>query len=314
MADLKIVFAGTPEFGLPCLDALFHSTHQVLAIYTQPDRPAGRGRKLQPSAVKTWAITHQLPVFQPVNFRNASEVTALADLKPDLLIVIAYGLILPRQVLSIPRLGCVNVHASLLPRWRGASPIQQAILHGDEYSGVTIMQMDVGMDTGDMLAKAQYRISPNETAGSLHDKLAELAVKPLLETVDALAAGHSHPVPQDNDLATYAGKINKQDALINWQQKASDIVRQICAYNPWPIAYTYAGSDPIRIHQANIEQAHATAKPGTIVAIDKQGVLVATSDALVRVLRLQFAGGKVLSVADWFNSGRLQLEVGQVLQ
>lgn len=314
MSPLNIIFAGTPKFGLPCLDALFHLKHQIIAIYTQPDRPAGRGRKLHPSAVKTWAIDHQVPVFQPVNFRDLDEAATLASLKPDLLIVIAYGLILPRRILSIPRLGCVNVHASLLPCWRGASPIQQAILHGDELSGVSIMQMASGMDTGDILAKVHYRLHSSETAGSLHDKLAQLAIEPLLITVDALATGYSNPIAQDDSLATYAGKINKQDALIHWQHDAYSIDRQIRAYNPWPIAYTYMGSDAVRIHQAEVEHTASAAKPGTIIAIDKQGILVATGKAHVRIVGLQFAGGKVLSVADWLNSGRLQLEVGQIFQ
>ncbi|WP_131782683.1 methionyl-tRNA formyltransferase [Legionella gresilensis] len=314
MTSLKIAFAGTPEFGLPCLEALFNSKHELLAIYTQPDRPAGRGRKLQPSAVKSWALKHQLPVYQPINFRDIEEVEKLAALNLDLLVVIAYGLILPRRILSIPRLGCVNVHASLLPRWRGASPIQHAILHGDECSGVTIMQMDVGMDTGDMLNKVTYRLKSTETAGSLHDELAQLAVAPLLETLNALSEGDSLPIPQDNSLASYAGKINKQDALINWNQTAAVIDRQIRAYNPWPIAYAGTGSDVVRIHQAEIEFMTTTQSPGTIINIDKKGILVATGDQLIRIQRLQFAGGKILSVADWLNSARLQLEIGQVLQ
>ncbi|STX52662.1 methionyl-tRNA formyltransferase [Legionella busanensis] len=314
MSSLKIGFAGTPEFGLPCLNALFNSKHELLAIYTQPDRPAGRGRKLQPSAVKSWALEHQLPIYQPINFRDVEEVEKLTALNLDVLVVIAYGLILPRRILSIPQLGCVNVHASLLPRWRGASPIQHAILHGDEYSGVTIMQMDVGMDTGDMLNKVTYQLKPTETAGSLHDELAQLAIAPLLETLTSLAESNSQPIAQDHSLATYAGKINKQDALINWSQTAAVIDRQIRAYNPWPIAYTYIGSDVMRIHQAEIESTMTTQSPGTIININKKGILVATGDQLIRIQRLQFAGGKILSVADWLNSARSQLVIGQILQ
>ncbi|MGQ3888446.1 methionyl-tRNA formyltransferase [Legionella sp. CNM-1927-20] len=314
MTSFKIAFAGTPEFGLPCLNALLNSKHELLAVYTQPDRPAGRGRKLQPSAVKNWALEHQLPVYQPINFRDTEEVEKLAALNLDLLVVIAYGLILPKSILSIPRLGCVNVHASLLPRWRGASPIQHAILHGDDYSGVTIMQMDVGMDTGDMLNKVSYRLKPTDTAGSLHNELAQLAVAPLLETLNALAEGYSQPIPQEHSLATYAGKINKQDALISWNQTATIIDRQIRAYNPWPIAYTYTGSEVVRIHQAEIEPMTTTQSPGTIISIDKKGIIVATGDQSIRIQRLQFAGGKILSVADWLNSARSQLEIGQILR
>ncbi|HAU1882018.1 TPA: methionyl-tRNA formyltransferase, partial [Legionella pneumophila] len=198
MNDLTVVFAGTPEFGLPCLDALIQSRHHLKAVYTQPDRPAGRGRKLQESPVKEWAINHQIPVYQPLNFKNQEAVDELSALKPDVMVVIAYGLILPKAVLEIPRLGCINVHASLLPRWRGASPIQHAILHGDAESGVTIMQMDVGLDTGPMLCKATCPVTSSDTAGSLHDKLAKMSVKPLLDVLEALASNSAQFELQNN--------------------------------------------------------------------------------------------------------------------
>lgn len=314
MSRLNIVFAGTPEFGIPCLDALASSPHHLQAIYTQPDRPAGRGRKLQPSAVKSWGVSHELPIYQPLNFKEAHTVEELSALKPDVLVVIAYGLILPKKVLSIPRLGCINVHASLLPRWRGASPIQQAILQGDSQSGVTIMQMDVGMDTGDMLAKISCSISPDETAGSLHDKLAQIAAEPLLATLEALAKGSAKATPQDNSFATYAGKINKEHAAIDWQKPADVIDRLIRAYNPWPIAYTHAGNDVIRIHQAKILPTLSNALPGTILAIDKSGLQVATHDNIISIQRLQFPGGKVISIADLINSGRASSFLQQVFQ
>lgn len=314
MSELKIVFAGTPEFTLPCLDALAGSTHRLLAVYTQPDRPAGRGRKLQPSAVKSWALAHQLPVYQPLNFKSEEAVAELAALNPDILVVIAYGLILPKKILALPRLGCINVHASLLPRWRGASPIQHAILHGDEQSGVTIMQMDAGMDTGDMLTEVSCPIYPNDTAGSLHDRLAQLASKPLLATLDVLASGLAKPKPQDNNQATYAGKIRKEDAAIDWHKTAVEISQQIRAFNPWPIAYTQAGDENLRVHQAQVIDSPCSDVPGTIIAIDKRGMLVTTANKALMIETIQFPGAKAMAVADWLNAGRSQLHVGLVLR
>lgn len=314
MNKLRIVFAGTPEFALPCLDALAVSSHELLAVYTQPDRPAGRGMKLQHSPAKNWALAHQLPIYQPLNFKSEAAVAELDALKPDLMVVIAYGLILPKSVLSLPRLGCINVHASLLPRWRGASPIQQAILHGDQETGITVMQMDVGMDTGDKLAEVSCPISPQDTAGSLHDKLARLAVAPLLNTIDALAAGTARPEPQDNQLATYAAKIKKEDAAINWQKTAVEINRQIRAFNPWPIAYTKVDETVLRVHRAQVAPMAHNAVPGTILALDKKGMLVATAEQALMIEIIQFPGAKAMTVAEWLNAGRSQLHVNLVLQ
>lgn len=314
MTNLRLVFAGTPEFTLPSLQALGASKHELLAVYTQPDRPAGRGRKLQPSAVKHWALEHQVPVYQPLNFKSEEALTELAALKPDLLVVIAYGLILPKSVLTLPRLGCINVHASLLPRWRGASPIQQAILVGDKQSGVTIMQMDAGMDTGDKLAEITCPIYPQDTAGTLHDRLALLAVDPLLAIIDALAQGRVRPEVQDSSQATYAGKITKEDAAINWQQTAAEIDCQIRAFNPWPIAYTQLEDLTLRIHQASLVNQVFAEPAGTILAIDKKGILVTTGQQALLIERLQFPGGKAMSVADWINAGRYQQYVGMVLR
>ncbi|MDI9818502.1 MULTISPECIES: methionyl-tRNA formyltransferase [unclassified Legionella] len=310
---MKIVFAGTPEFALPSLIAL-DSAHQLLAVYTQPDRPAGRGRKLQPSAVKRWSLAKELAIYQPLGFKNEEAVAQLAALEPDVMVVIAYGLILPRKVLSIPRLGCINVHASLLPRWRGASPIQHALLHGDRQTGVTIMQMDVGMDTGDMLATAICPIAPDETASSLHDRLAQLAVTPLLTTLDELAAGQAKPIPQDDAQATYAAKINKEDAAINWCKTAREINNQIRAFNPWPVAYTRANDETVRIHAAHPVEMSSPAAPGTILSLDKNGMLVATGEQALMIDLIQFPGGRIMTVADWLNASRSQLHSGLVLQ
>jgi methionyl-tRNA formyltransferase len=314
MSSLNIVFAGTPEFGVPCLNALMHSSHQLNAIYTQPDRPAGRGRKMQASAIKEWALEHSIPVYQPVNFKSPEALDELAALKPDLLIVIAYGLILPRAVLEIPRLSCVNVHASLLPLWRGASPIQQAILHGDTHSGVTIMQMDVGMDTGAMFTKVTCPITSLDTAGTLHDKLAYLSAEPLLRVVNLLAQGACSATDQDSSLATYAKKISKEDGCINWQNAAQTIDYQIRAFNPWPIAYTVLSEEILRIHQATPVSLDSKAIPGTVLQLDKKGMLVATGEGALLVEKIQFPGAKAVAIADWLNSGKTQLHLGLVLQ
>lgn len=315
MIPLRIVFAGTPAFGLPCLEALYASDHEMAAIYTQPDRPAGRGRKLQASPIKSFALTHNIPVYQPLNFRNEAYVATLAACEPDILIVIAYGLILPASVLSIPKLGCINVHASLLPAYRGASPIQQALLQGDAVTGVTIMQMDVGLDTGDSLTQVICEVASNETAATLHDKLAQLAVDPLMETLEALAQNRANPQKQENDKATYAHKINKEQALIDWQEKAIVIDRKIRAFNPWPIAYTHVGEEIVRIHEAIVlEDASSTdIAPGTVLQVDKSGITVTTGDNLLLLKKIQFPGGKVLTVSDWLNAAKKTLYKGMVL-
>lgn len=312
--SLNIVFAGTPAFTLPSLNTLLASRHNLQAVYTQPDRPAGRGRALQASAVKTWAEAHQLPVYQPLNFKDSQAIADLAALSPDILVVIAYGLILPQAVLDLPRLGCINVHASLLPRWRGASPIQQAILHGDQQTGITIMQMDAGMDTGAMLTQASCPINSSDTAECLHDRLATLARTPLIATLDALSTGHTDATRQNDVLATHAPKINKEDAAINWQKTAIEIDRQIRAFNPWPIAWTHAGKDVLRIHQAHVIAESSAKAPGTITSLGKHGIMVATGEHTLLVERIQFAGGKIISVADWINAGRDQLHINLVLK
>ncbi len=311
---LRIVFAGTPEFGLPCLDALWRSTHQLVAVYTQPDRPTGRGQLTQFSPVKQWGLDHHLPVYQPVNFKSHEAIEKLACLKPDVIVVIAYGLLLPSAVLNLAPLGCINVHASLLPRWRGASPIQQAILHGDKTSGVSIMNMDVGLDTGPVFTCASVDIAQDETAGSLHDKLTVLAVAPLLATLDNLLKGQSQPIPQEDQQSTYAPKINKEDAHIDWKLSAHTIDRQIRAYTPWPIARTYGHGELIRIHKAHVLPGDVHAAPGRILSIDKEGMVVATAQDRLCVERLQFAGGKVMSVADWVNGGRAQSFMNAILE
>lgn len=310
---LKIVFAGTPAFGLPALEALFHSGHEIIAVYSQPDRPAGRGKKYQASPVKQWAIDHGILVCQPENFRSDEALASLRALNADLMVVIAYGLLLPQAVLDIPKYGCINVHASILPAWRGASPIQSAILHGDTTSGVSIMQMDKGMDTGPILSIETLFIHQKETAGSLHDRLAELSRVPLLKVVDDIALERVTKIPQDDAKASYAHKIQKEDAQIRWKKTASEIDRMIRAYDPWPVAFTLTNTQRIRVFDAQIEAGDTRrGVPGEILSIDATGILVATGDVPLRILKIQFPGGRVLAVSEWIHARSPLLVEGQL--
>jgi methionyl-tRNA formyltransferase len=311
---VNIVFAGTPAFAVPCLQALYQSEHHLSGIYTQPDRPAGRGRKLQASAVKQFAVEHQLPIFQPERFNTPESLETLKALAPDIMVVIAYGLILPKAVLDIPRFLCINVHASLLPRFRGAAPIQYALLNGDAETGVTIMQMDVGMDTGPMLLQRTCPIERTDTATSLHNKLMQLAIQPLLSTIDTIQKNTVQITPQPTVGVTYAPKINKTDAKIDWSQSTNQIDQAVRAYNPWPIAYTLHESTTIRIHQGTPKDLPTKATPGTILAIDKQGILVATGDGTYAIEILQFPDRNPLSIAQWLNANPLLLHIGTILQ
>ncbi len=312
---LSIVFAGTPDFGLPCLDAIAQSHHHLLAAFTQPDRPAGRGQHLQASAVKTWALANEIPIHQPANFKDPAAVATLAALKPDVLVVIAYGLILPETVLAIPTYACINVHASLLPRWRGASPIQQAILHGDFASGVCIMQMDKGMDTGGVYTQRTCPIEPNDTSETLQKRLAQLAVEPLMQTLDAFTTAHQpQAMSQRLDGITYAPKIKKSEALIDWSTPAQHIHQQIRAFQPWPVAYTHLDTTRLMIHQASISQQNSHKAPGTIVQVDKHGITVATGQGCLIIEKLQWAGGKVLAVANAIQASHSLLTLDRVLQ
>lgn len=315
MTGLTLAFAGTPAFTLPCLNALYGSRHTLKMIYTQPDRPAGRGRTLQASAVKTWALEHHLPIQQPLNFKDQATRDTLAELRIDVLVVIAYGLILPRAVLDIPRLGCINVHASLLPQWRGASPIQHSILHGDTITGVTLMQMDAGMDTGPFYTQVHCPISKDDTSATLHDALALCATTPLIETLDALEKNTAQLTPQDSNLATYAPKILKTDALINWHDPAPLIDQKIRAYNPWPIAYTHHNGETIRMYKATIISCETTnIAPGTLLSIEKDGLLIATGQGALRIETLQFPGSKVMSVADCLRGEPTRFQKGHLFQ
>ena len=297
---LRLVFAGTPEFASAHLQALLGwSGCEVMAVYTQPDRPAGRGKKLAPSPVKTVAKAHGIAVFQPPTLRDSSAQADLAALNADVLVVVAYGLILPAAVLAMPRLGCVNVHGSILPRWRGAAPVQRAIEAGDTESGVTIMQMDVGLDTGPMLAIARCAIDSDETAASLFQKLERLGPPALIETLQALTAGAAAPEVQDDSLSNYAKKIEKVEAVIDWRQSAAVLDRKIRAFYPDPIAYATLGGERIKIHRATPVVDSGTA--GTILRAAAEGIVVACGEGALIITELQFPGGKVLSARDVLN-------------
>ena len=312
---LRIVFAGTPEFAAEHLKALLNSPYQVVAVYTQPDRPAGRGQKLMPSPVKQLALQHEIAVYQPQTLRDPAAQAELAALKPDLLVVVAYGLILPQVVLDIPRLGCINSHASLLPRWRGAAPIQRAIQAGDAESGVTVMQMEAGLDTGPMLLKVSTPISADDTGGSLHDRLAELGPPAVLQAIAGLAGGSLRGEVQDDSLATYAHKLNKDEALLDWSRPAVELERLIRAFNPWPICHSSLNGAPLKVLAAQLvtEQGEGRGAPGEILAASKDGLTVACADGALRLTRLQLPGGKALNFADLFNSRREQFAVGSLL-
>ncbi len=290
---LNIIFAGTPEFALPCLQGLFEH-HHISLVLTQPDRPKGRGQKLQASPVKQWCLDSNIPLLQPITLKNQDMAETIESLHPDVMIVIAYGLILPQAILNIPRLGCINVHASLLPRWRGASPIQQAILNGDKETGVTIMKMDQGMDTGPIMKQSVYPLI-DENAEQVQKKLATLGVVPLLDTLKELQENKATLFNQDSSLATYAPKIEKQDAKINWTKSAKEIKNQILAYYPWPIAFTNIAQHPIRILQAKeiAEQHHVI--PGTVLEISNKGLKIACGEGCLLVTMLQFPGKKSIT-------------------
>ena len=312
---LKIIFAGTPEFSVAPLKALIASEHEVVAVYTQPDRPAGRGRKLTPSPVKACALEHNIPVYQPEKLKLAEDQQPLIDLNADLMVVVAYGIILPQVVLDAPRLGCINIHASLLPRWRGAAPIQRAILAGDKESGITIMQMDIGLDTGDMLLKTHCDIAADETGSSLHDRLALMGAEALMQALPGIADGTLKGEKQNDELANYAHKLQKSEALIDWQKSAVELQRQVCAFNAWPVAQTpidiKGKLQMLRIWRAEAVEDRAVEdkvvegkadEPGKVVRCDKQGVEVATGDGLLRILEIQMPGKKPMDVKAFVNA------------
>ena len=297
---MKIIFAGTPQFAVSALAAL-HREHQIVAVLTQPDRPAGRGMQLTSGPVKQLALQHGLPVLQPTTLKNEEVQRLIATLDADVMVVAAYGLILPKTVLQLPRYGCLNIHASLLPRWRGAAPIQRAILAGDKETGITIMQMDEGLDTGDMLLRKACPIEQSDTAQTLHDKLAEMGADCILEALRLLGDNRLTPVKQDNDAACYAAKLLKGEAQIDWRQDACQIERAVRAYNPFPVCQTRLDGVMIKIWQAGIGD-YISGEPGKVLAADKLGITVACGKGALRLEMLQRPGGKAQPAAQFLQA------------
>ncbi|MBP2851747.1 MULTISPECIES: methionyl-tRNA formyltransferase [Dickeya] len=302
--SLRIIFAGTPDFAAQHLAALLSSEHEIVGVFTQPDRPAGRGNKLTPSPVKLLAEQHGIPVFQPKSLRPGENQQIVAGLNADVMVVVAYGLILPQAVLDMPRLGCLNVHGSLLPRWRGAAPIQRALWAGDGLTGVTIMQMDAGLDTGAMLHKIECPILPDDTSATLYDKLAKLGPQGLMETLAQLSSSQVTAQVQDDSLATYAEKLSKEEARLDWQLSAEQLERCIRAFNPWPVSYFLVEEQPVKVWKAQALDTQHQQQPGTVLAADKEGIRVATANGILNIQILQPSGKKAMSAQDLLNSRR----------
>jgi methionyl-tRNA formyltransferase len=306
MTSLRIAFAGTPQFALPALHALLKSGHQVVGVLTQPDRPAGRGQQLRASPVKLLATEHRLPIAQPQTLKTPEGRADLARWAPDVLVVVAYGLILPQAALDLPRLGCLNIHGSLLPRWRGAAPIQRAILAGDAETGVTIMQLDAGLDTGPMLLERRHPIGLHDTAGDLHDALSELGALALIEALEGLAAGTLKPRAQPEAGATHAAKIDKAEAALDWSASASQLDRQVRAFNPWPIAETRFGNETLRVIRARVADTGGVhGPPGTLLGLADDGLRIACGEGVLSIGELQRAGKRPISARDFANAVRV---------
>ncbi len=306
---MRILFAGTPDFSVNALAALHAAGHEICAVYTQPDRPAGRGRKLQPPPVKAWALEHGLEVRQPKSLKSEQVQQELGAFTAELMVVVAYGLLLPQAVLDAPRHGCFNIHASLLPRWRGAAPIQRAIEARDAETGVTIMQMDAGLDTGDMLLVERCPIAPETTAQSLHDTLSVMGARLIVAAVEALDAGELVPQKQPEEGVEYAHKLSKTEAIIDWSLPADAIVAKVNAYNPWPVAQTSFRSDALRIWRASVVPGQG--EPGAVVGADKSGLRIAAGTGLVQLDEIQLPGKKAMPVAAFLNAN--DIAVGERL-
>ena len=298
--SLRTVFMGTPDFALPTLQGLLDAGVELIGVYTQPDRPKGRGKKLAASPVKELALKHEIPVYQPLKLRDPQAVEELQALRPDLIVVVAYGQILPKAVLEIPTYHCINVHASLLPRYRGAAPINKAIIDGETETGVTTMLMDVGLDTGDMLVKRSLPIGPEETAGRLHDRLAQLGREAMEETLERLCAGTLVPEKQDDDLSCYAPMLKKEDGLIDWQQSALQIHNRVRGLDPWPGAYTHLDEEILKIAATRVEP-ELSGEPGEILSADKTGVRVACGEGGLVIGELQLPGKKRLAAINFLS-------------
>jgi methionyl-tRNA formyltransferase len=307
MTSLRIAFAGTPQFAVPALKALLASPHRVVGVLTQPDRPAGRGRELRASPIKLLALEHSLPLAQPTTLRTPEGRAPIEQWAPELLVVVAYGLILPPAVLGIPRFGCLNIHGSLLPRWRGAAPIHRALLAGDAETGVTIMQLDAGLDTGPTLLERRRAIGPHDTSGDLHDALSELGATALLDAIEGRVNGTLVPRPQPEDGVSYAAKVEKSEARIEWNSSAAVLDRQIRAFNPWPIAETRFAHETLRVLGAVVADARAReGAPGTVLGLTNDGLRVACGEGVLALREVQRAGKRPVSARDFVNAVRLQ--------
>lgn len=303
MSLTRIIFAGTPEYALPSLRALVQAKENVVGVYTQPDRRKGRGKRVLMSPIKEYALQHNIEVFQPENFKSSATKAQLSRLKPDLMVVIAYGLILPSKILAIPRLGCVNLHASLLPRWRGAAPIQRCLQAGDTGTGVCLMQMEKGLDTGPILARHKYTILPDETGGSLHDRLAFLSASLLMDNLSAIIGQSLPRIKQPDEGISYASKLSKDETHVNWRQGALKIRHQIHAFNPWPVMASTLNEVPLRFYRAEVlaEDMLDSMRAGQICQISKQGIVINTGNGQLRITKLQKPGGKILVAKDFLN-------------
>ncbi|GAW87061.1 methionyl-tRNA formyltransferase [Bathymodiolus platifrons methanotrophic gill symbiont] len=307
---MKIIFAGTPDFAVPALQMLLGSEHEVVAVYTQPDRPSGRGRKLQPGPVKQLALSADIPVFQPINLKQEEDVAQLNTLDADLMVVVAYGLILTQAVLDVPRLGCINIHGSLLPRWRGAAPINRAIMAGDKQTGVTIMRVVKQLDAGDMLLKIACEIGDQETASELHDRMMVMGAEGLRKTLELMQANQLSPEKQDEALVTYAHKLDKSESALDWTRSAGELVRQVRGLNAWPVAQTKLQGKVMRVWQVEVVDINSNATPGLILD-DNKHIDVVTGDGVLRLLEIQMPGKKRMQVVDFLNAHNVAgLELG----
>jgi len=308
MNGLRIIYAGTPDFAVPALQALIDSEHQVVAVYTQPDRPSGRGRKIHLGPVKQVAVDNEIPVEQPLSLKQPTVQQTLSDYQADVMIVAAYGLILPQVVLDMPKHGCLNIHGSLLPKWRGAAPIQRAIQAGDKETGNTIMQMVAGLDTGDMLHKSHCPITTTDTGQSIHDKLAKQGAEDILLVLDQVMQGTLAPEQQDDSKTSYAHKLSKQDAQIDWSQSAIAIDQMIRAFNPWPVAFTQYHDKPMKIWMSEVKAASENSTDtieGSVINESKNGIEVSTGEGTLVIHRLQMPGKKAMNVTDFLNGHSL---------
>ncbi len=311
--DLRIIFGGTPDFAAEHLKTLISQGYNVVAVYTQPDRESGRGHKLTPSPVKEIAEEYNIPVEQPLNFKQELDVDAFKKHSPDLFVVVAYGVILPKSILNIPTFGCINIHGSLLPKYRGAAPIQRAIFNGEKESGITVMQMNEGLDTGDMLLTSSCNIDISDTSETLFNKLIPIGCKALTDTISLIIDEKLNPIPQNNSIATYASKITKEEAVIDWNESAEKIDRRIRTYNSWPMAKIQLDNLTIKVHKASISKTNSDKKPGTIIAIDKKGILVATGKGSICLEIMQLPGKKAMKATDIINGYGTLFTIGRSL-